>query len=143
MTARKRYFLVKFSNAKVEFLRSWRRLPKKHLKDLAHLDNPELENNQLGIPEDRSDPAWAVGTEALSDLAAYAGERGVRVACETGPESIALMKEFLDRIPVKGIAVNYDPANSTTYNANDYGYSTCHIKPFFTSNWPTGYLNKA
>jgi len=42
LTARKRYFLVKFSNAKVEFLRSWRRLPKKHLKDLAHLDNPEL-----------------------------------------------------------------------------------------------------
>lgn len=43
-----------------------------------------------------------------------------------------------------GIVVNYDPATSAAYVSDaDPGYSICHIKPFFTSNWPTGYLNKA
>ncbi len=43
-----------------------------------------------------------------------------------------------------GIVVNYNPTSSIAYqSAADPGYAICHIKPFFTSNWPTGYLNKA
>lgn len=63
------------------------------------------------IPEDADDPKWAIGLEALTDLSAYAESRGVFFACETGPESPATMKRFLDKIPTNNICVNYDPAN--------------------------------
>ena len=42
-----------------------------------------------------------------------------------------------------GTVVDYDPASSAAYNATDKGYSICHIKPHFVSNWPTGYLNES
>ena len=42
LTSRKRQFLVKVSDRKIEVIKSWRKLPKKHLRELAFLDNPEL-----------------------------------------------------------------------------------------------------
>jgi len=63
------------------------------------------------IPEDDTDPKWDIGIGALTDLSAYAADHGVSFACETGPESGPVMKKFLDRIPTKGICVNFDPAN--------------------------------
>lgn len=62
------------------------------------------------IPEDE-DESWAIGVDALGDLSAYAAGKGVRFACETGPESGPVMKRFLDKIPTKAICVNFDPAN--------------------------------
>ena len=63
------------------------------------------------IPDDESDANWSIGIDALTDLSAYADDRGVTFACETGPESIPLMKRFLDEISGEGIGINYDPAN--------------------------------
>ncbi len=63
------------------------------------------------IPDDEQNPKWRIGLEALSDLSEYAASKGVSLACETGPESIPVLKRFLDRIPTAAIGVNYDPAN--------------------------------
>ena len=65
------------------------------------------------IPEDREDPVRGVMADALKDLGAYASERSVSFATETGPESPECMKEFLDGLGTDGICVNYDPANLT------------------------------
>lgn len=63
------------------------------------------------LPDDPNAPAWAVGLEAVTELARYAESRGCLFASETGPESPTLLKRFLDAIPVGGMKVNYDPAN--------------------------------
>ena len=63
------------------------------------------------LPEDESSDAWAVGLEAVTDLAAYAEKRGCWFASETGPESPLTLKRFLDQVPGAGMKVNYDPAN--------------------------------
>ncbi len=80
--------------------------------DLAVALGTNVITTHIGtIPDDDSDPRWKIALEALSDLSAYAAPKGVAFACETGPESIPLMKKFLDRIATGVIRVNYDPAN--------------------------------
>lgn len=63
------------------------------------------------IPEDESSVGWKAGIEALTAVSEYAGDRGVRFGCETGPERPDLMRKFLDQVKGEGIAVNFDPAN--------------------------------
>jgi len=63
------------------------------------------------LPEDKSAPAWRTGITAVTQIARYAEDRGCFFATETGPEEPSLLRSFLDEIPSKGIAVNYDPAN--------------------------------
>jgi L-ribulose-5-phosphate 3-epimerase len=63
------------------------------------------------LPGDESSLEWAIGVEAVTELARYAEARGCVFASETGPEEPALLRRFLDKIPSKGMGVNYDPAN--------------------------------
>jgi len=63
------------------------------------------------IPEDPSAPERVCMTEAMVELGKYAEDRGKVYASETGPESIELMREFIDALPNKAIKLNYDPAN--------------------------------
>lgn len=63
------------------------------------------------IPEEQSHPAWICMSGAMSDFGKYCEDRGKVYASETGPESIELMREFIESLPNKGIALNYDPAN--------------------------------
>ncbi len=63
------------------------------------------------IPEDHNDPAWICMSKAMTDFGKYAEDRGKVYASETGPESIELMREFIESLPNKAIKLNYDPAN--------------------------------
>ena len=63
------------------------------------------------VPEDKSDKTREVMADALGIIGTYAADRGRFLATETGPESGAVMKEFLDTLGNDGIRVNYDPAN--------------------------------
>ena len=86
----------------------------KRAVDLAVDLGTDVITTHIGtIPEDDTDPKWEIGIGALTGLSAYAADRGVSFACETGPESGPVMKKFLDLIPTKGICVNFDPANLT------------------------------
>jgi len=71
------------------------------------------------VPDDASDPTWAVMAEACRTLGAYAESRGVAFAIETGPEPAVLLKRFLDDVDSPGIAVNFDPANLVMVVADD------------------------
>jgi len=63
------------------------------------------------LPDDPNDPQWSAAREGLTELGQYAESGGCCFACETGPESGELLAKFLDTLPTKGIAVNFDPAN--------------------------------
>lgn len=63
------------------------------------------------IPEDPADAKRVCMRDAMVELGKYAEDRGRVYASETGPESIELMREFIDALPNKAIKLNYDPAN--------------------------------
>lgn len=84
----------------------------KKVVDLANDLEVGVITTHIGVvPEDPDDPARAAMAEALSDVGGYAGERGVKLATETGPESPAALAQFLREVDSPGLAVNYDPAN--------------------------------
>ena len=80
--------------------------------DLANDLEVSIITTHVGsIPEDPNDPARAAMAEALDEIGGYAGEKGVKLATETGPESPASLAQFLSEVDSPGLAVNYDPAN--------------------------------
>ncbi len=80
--------------------------------DLAADLGTRIVTTHIGsLPHDEGSRQWRVGLEAVSELARYAESRDCFFATETGPESPVHLKRFLDRVPGKGIKVNYDPAN--------------------------------
>ncbi|MBQ4617150.1 MAG: sugar phosphate isomerase/epimerase [Clostridia bacterium] len=63
------------------------------------------------IPEDKTCERYQVMQAACKELGTYAEEQGMFFAIETGPEKAIILKEFLDSLDCKGMAVNLDPAN--------------------------------
>jgi sugar phosphate isomerase/epimerase len=63
------------------------------------------------IPEDSTCDRYKVMQEACNELAAYANQYQCYFAIETGPEPSLRLKNFLDSLDSKGVAVNMDPAN--------------------------------
>ncbi len=62
------------------------------------------------IPEDVNAPVYQQLLKAMEAVGRLAGERGLTYAIETGPETTAVLREFLDRLD-GGVGVNFDPAN--------------------------------
>lgn len=63
------------------------------------------------IPQERESKEWSCLSDALTELGKFAEGFEACFACETGPESPELMREFIESLPTDGIRVNYDPAN--------------------------------
>ena len=57
--------------------------------------------------------------EACFELAQYADSLGSHFAIETGPETSATLKGFLDTLNSTGVAVNLDPANLVMVTGDD------------------------
>jgi sugar phosphate isomerase/epimerase len=63
------------------------------------------------VPEDPADPRAALLSEALLALGQHGDRTGTTLALETGLESGAVLRRFLDRFDTGGLGVNLDPAN--------------------------------
>ena len=63
-------------------------------------------------PEDENDPRWHNHVKHHKVIAEHGEATGACLAIETGPETAAVLKTFLDEIGLpKGLGVNFDPAN--------------------------------
>lgn len=92
----------------------------KRILDLALDLGTNIVTTHIGvIPEQPDDPAYACMQEACEELGAYAARLNAYFAIETGPESAAHLKRFLDSLSTKGVAVNYDPANLVMVAGDD------------------------
>src|SRR5205085_7620439 len=60
------------------------------------------------VPEKPDDPAGRLLTEALYALGRHGDRTGTVLALETGLESGATLRAFLDRFDSGGLGVNYD-----------------------------------
>jgi sugar phosphate isomerase/epimerase len=95
-----------------------------HLRKVMGLSfdlGPRLVIVQAGhIPEDAADPRAALLTESLTALGQHGDRTGTTLALETGLESGALVRQFLDRFDTGGLGVNFDPANLLMHGFDPY-----------------------
>lgn len=84
----------------------------KRVLDLAKELETNIVTTHIGvIPEDKNTERYKIMQEACFELSRYADSLDAHFAIETGPETSAVLKEFLDSLGSKGVAVNLDPAN--------------------------------
>ncbi len=103
----------------------------KRILELAKELETDVVTTHIGVvPNDKSHERYKIMQEACFELSRYADSLDAHFAIETGPEPSALLKEFLDSLGSRGVAVNLDPANlamvvgdkatDAVYNLRDY-----------------------
>jgi L-ribulose-5-phosphate 3-epimerase len=70
--------------------------------------------------EDDVSPRATLMTEALTVLGQHGDRSGAVLALETGLESGAALRKYLDRFDAGGLGVNLDPANLLMHDFNPY-----------------------
>lgn len=84
----------------------------KRIIDLAKELGTDVVTTHIGVvPNDKNHDRYKVMQEACFELSRYADSIGAHFAIETGPETSAVLKEFLDSLGSTGVGVNLDPAN--------------------------------
>ena len=71
------------------------------------------------IPDDPNEERYKIMQEACFELSRYADEMKSHFAIETGPEKAVILRDFLDTLGSRGVAVNLDPANFVMVTADD------------------------
>ncbi len=109
----------------------WKIEKSKRIVDLALELGANIVTTHIGVVTgNENDESYKNQLEVCNKLAEYAHGVGAYFAIETGPEESATLKEFLDKLDSKGVAVNLDPANlvmvtgddpvQAVYNLRDY-----------------------
>ncbi|NOY79701.1 MAG: sugar phosphate isomerase/epimerase [Kiritimatiellaeota bacterium] len=92
----------------------------KRIVDLAIDLGTAVVTTHIGVvPADASSQTYANMQHACNEIGAYAADRGVRFAVETGPETAVRLKSFLDSLDTDGVGVNLDPANLVMVTGDD------------------------
>lgn len=92
----------------------------KRILDLAKDLETNVVTTHIGVvPGDPSHERYKVMQEACFALAQYADSLDAHFAIETGPETAATLKGFLDGLHSTGVAVNLDPANLVMVTGDD------------------------
>ena len=83
------------------------------------------------VPEDPNHDRFKIMQAACYELAEYADSIGARFAVETGPETSADLKKFLDSLGgTKGVGVNLDPANLVMVTGDDPVVAVHNLKDY-------------
>lgn len=91
----------------------------KRIIDLALRFDSNIVTTHIGvIPEDTACEKYQVMLKALRECGAYAKEKGVTLAIETGPETAPVLNGFV-RAAGDGVGVNLDPANFVMVTGQD------------------------
>jgi len=91
----------------------------KKIIDLASEFGSKVVTTHIGvIPNEKSEPRYAVMLAALTECGLYAKEKGVTLAIETGPEKAVTLLGFL-KDTKGGVGVNLDPANFVMVTGQD------------------------
>lgn len=92
----------------------------KRILDLAKELETDIVTTHIGVvPADKNHERYKIMQEACFELSAYADSIGSHFAIETGPETSATLKDFLDSLNSTGVAVNLDPANLAMVTGDD------------------------
>ena len=103
----------------------------KRILDLAKELETDIVTTHIGVvPTDPECDRYKVMQEACYELSRYADSIGSHFAIETGPETSAVLKKFLDALGSTGVAVNLDPANLAMVVADDAVEAVHNLKDY-------------
>ena len=92
----------------------------KRILDLAQDLGTDVVTTHIGVvPSDPANERYKIMSEACFTLSQYADSLGAHFAIETGPETSATLKRFLDQLGSTGVGVNLDPANLVMVTGDD------------------------
>ena len=103
----------------------------KRIMDMAKELETDIVTTHIGVvPEDPSEARYGIMQEACFELARYADSIGSHFAIETGPETSAVLKKFLDGLHSTGVSVNLDPANLVMVTGDDPVTAVHNLKDY-------------
>ncbi len=103
----------------------------KRILDLAKELDCNIVTTHIGVvPADKNHERYKIMQDACGELAEYADSLDAHFAIETGPEPSAVLKEFLDSLGSKGVAVNLDPANLAMVIGDDAVTAVHNLKDY-------------
>ncbi|QJD84477.1 sugar phosphate isomerase/epimerase family protein [Cohnella herbarum] len=103
----------------------------KRILDLAVELGTNVVTTHIGIvPEDRNSEVYESLHLACDELSRYATSMNAYFAIETGPETSAHLKSFLDGLSSKGLSVNFDPANMVMVTGDDPAQGVHNLKDY-------------
>jgi L-ribulose-5-phosphate 3-epimerase len=68
------------------------------------------------LPHDHRDPAYQKMFDRIQRVADLFAEKSIELGFETGQESAATLREFLEKLQRPNVGVNFDPANMILYD---------------------------
>jgi sugar phosphate isomerase/epimerase len=103
----------------------------KRILELAKDLETDVVTTHIGVvPGDPAHPRYGVMQAACGALAEYADSLEAHFAIETGPETAATLKGFLDSLGSRGVAVNLDPANLVMVTGDDPAKAVVTLKDY-------------
>lgn len=103
----------------------------KRIIDLAKELGTDVVTTHIGVvPQDPSAERYKIMQEACYELSRYADSIDAHFAIETGPETSAVLKAFLDSLDSTGVAVNLDPANLVMVTGDDPAKAVHNLKKY-------------
>lgn len=103
----------------------------KRIMELAKELECNIVTTHIGVvPGDKNADRYKIMQEACKELADFADGLDAHFAIETGPETSAVLKEFLDSLGSKGVAVNLDPANLAMVTGDDPVQAVYNLKDY-------------
>ena len=103
----------------------------KRILDLAKDLETDVVTTHIGVvPTDEAHPRYSIMQDACGQLATYADSLKAHFAIETGPETSAVLKKFLDGLHSTGVAVNLDPANLVMVTGDDPAKAVHNLKDY-------------
>lgn len=103
----------------------------KRILDLAKDLECDIVTTHIGVvPEDKNHERYQIMQQACARLAEYADSINSHFAVETGPETSATLKSFLDSLGSTGVGVNLDPANLVMVTGDDPVVAVNNLKKY-------------
>ena len=103
----------------------------KRIMDLAKDLETDIVTTHIGVvPSDKKHPRYNIMQQACGELCEYADSLNAHFAIETGPETSLVLKNFLDSLHSRGVAVNLDPANLVMVTGDDPVGAVYNLKDY-------------
>jgi len=103
----------------------------KRILELAKELECNIVTTHIGVvPSDPNHDRYKIMQEACATLANFADSIDAHFAIETGPETSATLKSFLDSLGSTGVAVNLDPANLVMVTGDDPVVAVHNLKDY-------------
>ena len=109
----------------------WKIEKSKRIVELAKDLETDIVTTHIGVvPGDPNHERYKIMQSACYELSRFADSMGAHFAVETGPETSAVLKGFLDSLHSTGVGVNLDPANLVMVTGDDPVKAVHNLKDY-------------